>query len=333
MPSVILATAGYDHTIRLWEVPTGYCYRTLQFAESQINKIEISPNKQYIIAGGNPQIKLFEVGGNNPQAISTYSGHKGNITSLGFHKEGQWFYSAAEDGTVKIWDIRSPNAHSREFTYTEPCTTVALHPNQEEFICGYQNGVIRVYDIGTNECTSEFLPDDDTPVRSITINSLGSHCVIANNRGMCYGYSFRQGDIAQAALDQKWEAHKRYVLKAQFSPDSKLLATTSADHTVKVWHTGINYVERVDDDDELNPRTTVEVQLNNKYELNKLLTGHQRWVWDCVFSSDSAYLITASSDHSSRLWDLQQGETIRTYTGHHKAVMSVALNDAEVNYS
>jgi hypothetical protein len=36
----------------------------------QINKIEISPNKQYIIAGGNPQTKLFEVGGNNPQAVS-----------------------------------------------------------------------------------------------------------------------------------------------------------------------------------------------------------------------------------------------------------------------
>ena len=39
MPSVILATAGYDHTIRLWEVPTGYCYRTLQFAES-VSKIK-----------------------------------------------------------------------------------------------------------------------------------------------------------------------------------------------------------------------------------------------------------------------------------------------------
>lgn len=34
MPSNILATAGYDHTIRLWEVSSGYCYRTLQYQDS-----------------------------------------------------------------------------------------------------------------------------------------------------------------------------------------------------------------------------------------------------------------------------------------------------------
>ena len=32
--SVILCTAGYDHTIRFWEAPTGMCHRTLQYADS-----------------------------------------------------------------------------------------------------------------------------------------------------------------------------------------------------------------------------------------------------------------------------------------------------------
>ena len=32
---VILATAGYDHTIKLWEATSGICYRTLQYADSQ----------------------------------------------------------------------------------------------------------------------------------------------------------------------------------------------------------------------------------------------------------------------------------------------------------
>jgi hypothetical protein len=30
MRSVILATAGYDHTIRFWEAPSSTCYRTIQ---------------------------------------------------------------------------------------------------------------------------------------------------------------------------------------------------------------------------------------------------------------------------------------------------------------
>lgn len=53
-----------------------------------------------------------------------------------------------------------------------------------------------------------------------------------------------------------------------------------------------------------------------------------RWVWDCVFSADSGYLVTASSDMSARLWEVASGTAVRTYTGHAKAVTAVALNDA-----
>jgi len=82
------------------------------------------------------------------------------------------------------------------------------------------------------------------------------------------------------------------------------LATCSADTSVKIWST-INY----------------------EYTLEKTLTGHQRWVWDAAFSADSAYLVTASSDHAARLWDLGSGETVRQYDGHHRAATCCALND------
>lgn len=35
-----------------------------------------------------------------------------------------------------------------------------------------------------------------------------------------------------------------------------------------------------------------------------LQKGHQRWVWDAVFSADSCYLISASSDSTAKLWDV-----------------------------
>ena len=34
MPSVLLATAGYDHTIRMWEASNGKCYHKFQFLDS-----------------------------------------------------------------------------------------------------------------------------------------------------------------------------------------------------------------------------------------------------------------------------------------------------------
>lgn len=61
--------------------------------------------------------------------------------------------------------------------------------------------------------------------------------------------------------------------------------------------------------------------------LETTLANHQRWVWDCAFSADSAYLVTVSSDHYARLWELASGQIIRQYSGHHRGSVCVALND------
>lgn len=103
----------------------------------------------------------------------------------------------------------------------------------------------------------------------------------------------------------KFQAHQKYLLRALLSPNMKLLATSSADRTIKLWN--------------VDP---------NGYTPNKTLTGHQRWVWDMAFSADSAYLVSASSDHYARLWELQNGQTVKQYAGHSKPCCCVALNDS-----
>lgn len=78
--------------------------------------------------------------------------------------------------------------------------------------------------------------------------------------------------------------------------------------------------------------------------------GHQRWVWDCAFSADSAYLVTgehdflselqcihvllpASSDHTARLWEMTSGETVRQYNGHHKGELFVLFQTNPITTS
>lgn len=98
MSSVVLATAGYDHTIRFWEATSGICYRTLQYADSQVNKLEITAEKQYIAAAGNSQVRLFDVNSNDPQPVMSYDGHAGNVTAVGFQKDSKWMYTGAAPG-------------------------------------------------------------------------------------------------------------------------------------------------------------------------------------------------------------------------------------------
>jgi len=308
MPT-ILATAGYDHTIRLWEVSSGHCYRTLQFQDSAINRLAITPNRQHIAAAGNPMIRLYELNSNNPQPISTFNGHKGNVVALGFPKDGRWMYSGSDDGMVKIWDLRNP-ASSRDFSYTDPCTGVVLHPNQRHLFCTYQNGTVRILDTQPQISTDvpEFIPSTgDTSLQSVDIDPTGRFCALVNTEGMCFIYSLI--DLKHPKLIKEWKAHDKYILKCLFSPDCQYLVTTSADHTAKIW------------------------QVNNEFQLEKQLHGHQRWVWDCAFGNDpsTTYLFSVSSDHVARQWDVARGQTVRQFSGHRKSVTCLALHHGPEN--
>ena len=304
--AVVLASAGYDHAIRLWEAPTGVCYRSIQYLDSQVNRLAITPDKQFLAVAGNPHVRLYEINSKNPNPVMSFDGHTTNVTALGFDREGKWMYTGSEDGTVKIWDLRAPGCQ-REYESRAAVNTVELHPNQGELVSGDQNGNIRVWDLTANCCSRELVPDGDNAIRSISIASNASMLVAGTNSGTCFVWK-----LAASATDNsttfeplhRLPAHDQYCLKALISPDTNTLATTSADGTVKLWN------------------------VKNNFALDKTLTGHTKWVWDAVFSADAAYLVTASSDASAKLWDLNTGECIRDYTGHSKAVVAVALNDS-----
>ncbi|KAH7557300.1 hypothetical protein JRO89_XS11G0108200 [Xanthoceras sorbifolium] len=307
-PSVILATASYDHTIRFWEAKSGRCYRTIQYPDSQVNRLEITPNKHYLAAAGNPHIRLFDVNSNSPQPVMSYDQHTNNVMAVGFQCDGNWMYSGSEDGTVKIWDLRAPVCQM-EYESRAAVNTVVLHPNQTELISGDQNGNIRVWDLTANSCSCELfsfhpgetgctnpkryrkhlastfyqenawkwllVPEVDTAVRSLTVMWDGSLVVAANNHGTCYVWRLMRGTQTMTNFEplHKLQAHNGYILKCLLSPEfcepHRYLATASSDHTVKIWNV-------------------------DGFTLEKTLIGHQRWVWDCVFSVDGAYLITGT---------------------------------------
>lgn len=311
---IVLATGGYDHTIKLWQTHTGMCHRTMQHAESQVNALEITPDKKHLAAASYQHIYMYDLLSNNPNAIVNYEGTSKNVTCVGFQEDGRWMYSGGEDGRARIWDLRSKsNQCPKSFDTRQgsgstlsPINCAVLHPNQVELFIGDQNGIIYRWDLRTDH-NEQFIPESDVMILDIDISPDSSQMASVNNKGKAYIWSLGSSGIDATTLlkpKHKFEAHKRAALKCQYSPDSNLLITTSADQTAKIWDT-------------------------QDYNLvQNLSQANQRWVWDAAWSADSQYVFTASSDNYAKLWNVQTGNMEREYAGHQKAVTALAFRDA-----
>ena len=55
---------------------------------------------------GNPNIKLYDCLTDRSEPVVVFVGHSMNVTSIGFQRDNRWMFSASEDGTLKIWDLR-----------------------------------------------------------------------------------------------------------------------------------------------------------------------------------------------------------------------------------
>jgi len=318
---VLLVTASYDRDIRFWEAWSGICSRTIARSGNdvgQINRLAISPDKRLLAAAIHKKVYLYEVAVQNDTPLNHLEGHSMNITSLSFHSEGKWIVTGSEDGTIRIWDLRTFSLH-RKYDNGSPVNDVCVHPNQGELVSCDQSGKIRQWDLSSSESTAAVeLAPGDVPVRSVGVSSDGGFMVAGDINATVHIYQINDfiRNSANPSSDpnkprfqvvHSFKAHDRYLTRLSISPDTKSLATCSADQTIKIWS--------------ISP--TLEAKLE------KVLLGHQRWVWDACFSADSAYLVTASSDYTARLWEMASGDTVRQYNGHMKAAVCCALHDGE----
>ena len=105
MYDLILATAGYDHSIKFWDATSGLCRRSLNYPDSHINKLAISPDRKYLGVAAHNVVKVYDIFSHESEV--SYEGHTGNITSLGFQRDNKWFFTSSEDGTLKIFDFKA----------------------------------------------------------------------------------------------------------------------------------------------------------------------------------------------------------------------------------
>ncbi len=93
--------------------------------------------------------------------------------------------------------------------------------------------------------------------------------------------------------------HSDWIGRIAWSPDGKILASPSKDHTIRLW----------------------DAQTGQHL---RTLKGHSGIVSSVAWSPDGKALASGSTDNTIRLWNAQTGRSIRTLEGHSDIVYSVA---------
>jgi len=102
--NLILASASFDSTVRLWEVERGQCLHTLTKHTEPVYSVAFSPDGKYIASGSFDKcVHIWNV--QSGALVHSYRG-TGGIFEVCWNHKGDKVGASASDGSVVVLDLR-----------------------------------------------------------------------------------------------------------------------------------------------------------------------------------------------------------------------------------
>jgi WD40 repeat protein len=297
-PRNMLASGSESKAIRLWNIQTGQCLKTL-YDHQMVMAVAFSPNGEIVASGSAYRtIKLWKV--KTGECIKVLQGHASLVLSVAFSRNGELLVSSSYDRTVRLWDVHTGECVRVLKEATDALWSVAFSPNSQLIAGGCDDQVVRLWDVETGKCTRTLQGHTDR-IRAIAFNNDGT--VLASGSG---DRTLKLWSVETGKCYKTLTGHTNMLQAIAFHLNGKLIASGGYDQTVRVWDAQTGQTLRV-------------------------LQGYSNWVMAVACHPRVEIFATGGSDGTIKLWDTSTGTYLTSLQRHAEWVISIAFSpDGEI---
>jgi WD40 repeat protein/serine/threonine protein kinase len=373
----ILVSTSQDRTAKMWDLTQSppRCMHVFEDYANWVYGAAFDPTGNTLaLSCADGTVQFWDLLGKKPRKA-----HELKLAGAAFYcaisPDGKLFGCGSGNGP-KLWEIASGKPVEIALPDAGITARVAFGPNSKWMAVADSQTSIQIWDIDGRKCKERFrLKGHENRVERMDISKDGTHIVtvgfdstirlwnVSTKKGAllqygwgapCFsssgkkvyasGVALRTWDVATGKEFDPLKGHTASLWSVAFSPDEKLLASASADHTAKLWdpikgselHTlkgPLGSVRRVVFSPDGKTLATAHDDALGTIKLWDAGTGRERRrlrehtdsVVAVAYSPDGKMLASASHDMTAKLWDVAMGRELRTLRGHTNHVYSVAF--------
>ena len=146
--SVVWATGGYDHTVKLWDARTsgagaGSDGSVLSVDHgAPVEAVAVFPSGGILVSAGGNYIRVWDLVGGG-RLVGTALNHRKTVTSVAVDGAGEHVLSASLDGHVKVYDTQTLGV-VHGYKCAGPVLSLGLSPDSALMAVGMLDGTVSV---------------------------------------------------------------------------------------------------------------------------------------------------------------------------------------------